>query len=84
MLKINKVDILSKQGTKKDGSEFSYFEYNLNISDVRAFRVVLPQGATLEQLPDEVSARFEARSYETKFGTKKELYLRVLPKDYTF
>ena len=83
-MKVNKAEIIVKEAAKKDGSTFSYLELDTGVKDVRSFRVILPEGVTLEQLPEEVEVKFNARTYETKFGPKSELYLRVIPKNYTF
>lgn len=83
-MKILKSEIVVKEANKKDGTTFSYLELDTGVKDVRSFRVILPEGVTLEQLPDEVNVKFNARTYETKFGPKSELYLRVVAKEYTF
>ena len=83
-MKILKSEIVVKEATKKDGGTFSYLEIDTGISNVRSFRVVLPEGVNLNDLPDEVNVKWHARQYETKFGPKSELYLRVVAKEYTF
>ena len=83
-MKILKAEIVEKSASKKDGGAFSYLELDTGISDVRSFRVVLPEGVNINDLPDEVNVKWHARQYDTKFGPKKELYLRVVAKEYTF
>lgn len=83
-MKILKSEIVVKEATKKDGGTFSYLELDTGVTNVRSFRVVLPEGVNLDDLPDEVNVKWHARQYETKFGPKSELYLRVVAKEYTF